>query len=110
MRNVTVICRPGTILGPCKERCKHVACRSAKKVARAKCPLCGEPIGYLTGVSELHARSEDRRVWCHSGCLEGKIKDRRDEAAALGRALKRIAATGDASIKDAADKLADFLK
>jgi hypothetical protein len=110
MRNVTVICRPGTILGPCKGRCKHAACRSAKKVARATCPLCGEAIGYLNGVSELHPRSEDRRAWCHSGCLEQKMKDRSDEAAALGRALKRIAARGDAAVKDAADKLADFLK
>lgn len=37
---------PGTQYGPCEGDCDHRDCAATRRMASAKCRICGEPIGY----------------------------------------------------------------
>lgn len=42
----TVIHRPGSLLGACKNDCWHARCHAEKNEAATLCRYCGAPIGY----------------------------------------------------------------
>lgn len=76
MQHVAVICRPGSVLGPCRRNCVHVRCHLAKRQAKSTCPYCGEPCGYDAGICEVPGTKDgSRRRWCHSACLADRLRE-----------------------------------
>lgn len=61
--NLSVIPSPGRKFGPCLEPCIHRDCRQNRKIADARCPVCGGGIGFEEqfvveggGVGYIHRR------------------------------------------------------
>ncbi|MBA7528380.1 hypothetical protein ES705_20563 [subsurface metagenome] len=42
----TILPKPGSEVGPCKEACEHTDCAQTRAWADALCPKCNEAIGY----------------------------------------------------------------
>lgn len=61
-----VLPKPGTKVGPCKGRCRHLDCRQTREDAAASCRFCGETIGYERGF----VRSRLTGALAHEVCLE----------------------------------------
>jgi len=60
----SVISRPGSEYGPCKEDCNHSDCAELRHMANLICNECNEPIGY-------EARFyQDEFGQAHARCLE----------------------------------------
>jgi hypothetical protein len=66
-----VLPKPGTKFGPCKKACVHRDCILTRKMAEAKCPKCGQPIGYGVGFYETGEDGfEGMGSYTHAACAE----------------------------------------
>lgn len=70
---IQVITTPGSTLGPCRGICHHSSCAAARKLARSRCVLCHNAVGYNAGVVMLVAGP------VHSVCLADRRR-RRDRS------------------------------
>jgi hypothetical protein len=68
-----ILQKPGTKLGPCKGKCKHLDCAATRADAAAPCRFCQKPIGY--GDNFFRARLSG--ALGHGRCVE-EAMDRND--------------------------------
>lgn len=69
-----VLSEPGGEHGPCVVRtCGHRDCDAVRAIADARCPHCGEPIGYDRRFYAGPAGGEATQAE-HALCLEQKIE------------------------------------
>lgn len=62
----SMISKPGTKYGPCKEECEHRDCKELRLIASAVCVKCGEVIGYDSRFSKIIGRG-----LIHLCCIDG---------------------------------------
>ncbi len=63
-----ILPKPGTKVGPCKAKCKHIDCAETRERAASTCLYCREKVGfgvrvYRHGAYTVHAR-------CHEEAAE----------------------------------------
>lgn len=78
--------RPGTEYGPCLKACEHLDCAETRRMALAKCDICGKPIDFETRFyrrpmdeardigTVLHDAARQDYVLVHAAELEDEIE------------------------------------
>lgn len=62
--------KPGTKVGPCKSRCRHLDCEQTKTDAATQCRFCFQAIGYET----RYVRARFDSCLAHEVCLEEAVQ------------------------------------
>lgn len=61
---------PGTKLGPCKAKCKHIDCAETRAIAAEPCRFCNKPLGF----GSAWFKSALFGCVAHRHCLEDAVE------------------------------------
>lgn len=61
---------PGTKVGPCKAKCKHLDCAQTKAEAASPCRFCAKGIGYGVGFYRSKLSGELAHAFCFEEAVE----------------------------------------
>ena len=64
--------KPGTKTGPCKDECEHIDCAKTRSMAESMCSICDEEIGYERA---FYASDDEPDVLDHAVCAQEKESD-----------------------------------
>jgi hypothetical protein len=73
---VSVIHKPGHLLGPCEEPCSHVRCARERGMVKYACYLCLRPLGYGRLYAPTLTSDVDQPFFAHVSCIERDAKER----------------------------------
>jgi len=68
-----VLSKPGNKYGPCEGECEHTDCAQTRKMAKARCSICGEEIGYDV---KYYMRDAEKNDLVHAVCAVEEVESK----------------------------------